>query len=135
MTICFAHPVSSGAEAVAGLHTRTRRRLGVSPALVALYGPVMTTVWMPPAGVNRELTRKSEYASSTPADRTLSTSAAPMVCGPAVTLTRKLRGVVVAIFSPSSVTSTAGAPGPPAPPNPTPPVTLNSYSASSGNVC
>ena len=78
----------------------------MSPALVALYGPVMTTVWMPPAGVNAELMRKSEYASSTPAERTRSTRAAPIVCGPAVTLTRKLRGVVVASFSPSSVTST-----------------------------
>ena len=76
-----------------GWQTKMRRRLGVSPAPVALNGPVMTTVWMPPAGVNAASIRKSENWSSTPAAALRSTSAAPIVCGPAVTLIRKLRGV------------------------------------------
>src|SRR2546427_7729941 len=44
-----------------------RCRLGVSPGLAALNGPLITTLVMPPAAVNTDLIRKSEYASSTPA--------------------------------------------------------------------
>ncbi len=87
--ICFAQ--GSSWARVAGWQLKIRRRLGVSPGPVALYGPVTVNVskcgWPDVSRVSVEL-RMNGCSRVGLVASLRATNAAPMTCGPAVSFRR-----------------------------------------------